>query len=248
MCLRLGSLAGLEYLAQQQPLRIDVSDLCWGCLVFRVLFTFMLSSSCPGFSGFNDLVLGGLFVCYILISIFLSLFSCYRDICSIFRNIYSSRSAIIPVHQPRGAVQQSFLIHLSSCQKRWMQNLHVYACSPTCFLFFILFIHADHKEFIQHVENVKAEIVGLCLTCLSFIHINKACFFFSWVVGYFCLVSFCLSFYSSHQSYSKQENHFPRVHFGCPALLFSLFWPLEIALHACLAAHNAGFLQYERMF
>lgn len=192
MCLRLGSLAGLEYLAQQQPLRIDVSDLCWGCLVFRVLFTFMLSSSCPGFSGFNDLVLGGLFVCYILISIFLSLFSCYRDICSIFRNIYSSRSAIIPVHQPRGAVQQSFLIHLSSCQKRWMQNLHVYACSPTCFLFFILFIHADHKEFIQHVENVKAEIVGLCLTCLSFIHINKACFFF-FLSCWLFLFSFILS-------------------------------------------------------
>lgn len=140
MCLRLGSLAGLEYLAQQQPLRIDVSDLCWGCLVFRVLFTFMLSSSCPGFSGFNDLVLGGLFVCYILISIFLSLFSCYRDICSIFRNIYSSRSAIIPVHQPRGAVQQSFFIHLSSNAKKGECKTSMFMPVPPPVFYFLFYL------------------------------------------------------------------------------------------------------------
>lgn len=163
------------------------------------------------------------------------------------------------MYQLRRAMQQPFFlfyffIHLSSNAKKGEHKTSMFMpVSPLYFFFFCnLFMQTIRRNLFSMLK-IKSRNCGIVFNlfvlhfCLTFIHINKAPFF-PWVVGYFCLVSFCLSSYPSHQLYPKRENHCPRVHYVCPALFFSLLWPLEITLHACLTAHNAGFLQYERMF
>lgn len=137
--------------------------------MFRVLLTFVLSWSCPDFSGFNDFVLGGLFFCYILISIFLSLFSCYRDICSIFRYMYS-----VEAPSAQGSNAAIFLFFLSIYHQIPKKRVHESSMFILIFSLFFSFIIYLCRP-IQHGENKKAEIVGwfniICLSffvCLSF--------------------------------------------------------------------------------
>lgn len=104
--------------------------------------------------------------------------------------------------------------------------------------------------------KIKSRNCGIVLNvfvCLSFIDINKVPFH-SWVVVYFCSVSFCsphssaILFIWSDWSPSRKiiALEFILDDLMSGFCLFALLWPLEIALHACLMAHNAGFLMNAR--
>lgn len=134
--------------------------------------------------------------------------------------------------------QPFFFIHLSSNAKKKRTHNLCLCWFPHC-VFCNLFMQTIRSLF--SMVKIKSRNCGIifyffCLSFLfAFFHINKVPFH-SWVVGYFCLVSFCLSFNSSHQIEGlfkpKREDHCPRVHFGWPDVgLFCFLFSGLLKLH-----------------